>query len=47
MFGLADKHDVDTIVVGSLQKVELSISHLEVCQKKIVRYAKVPVLVVK
>jgi len=43
----ADKHDVDTIVVGSLGKSGIEHFTLGSVSEKIVRYAKVPVLVVK
>ena len=43
----ADKHDIDMIVVGSLGKSGIEHFTLGSVSEKIVRYAKVPVLVVK
>jgi nucleotide-binding universal stress UspA family protein len=43
----ANKHDIDMIVVGSLEKSGIEHFTLGSVSEKIVRYAKVPVLVVR
>jgi nucleotide-binding universal stress UspA family protein len=43
----ADKHDIDMIVVGSLGKSEIERFVLGSVSEKVVRHAKVPVLVVR